>query len=373
MRNNIHLFTLWGIPIGLSYSWFLIFALVTWSLAAGLFPAAFPALPAIATLGLALVTSLLFFGSVLAHELGHAYLSLRNGIPVRAITLHIFGGVAQIGREPGAPGAEFRIAIAGPLVSLALAAIFAILARLDASIPVLGPATAWLARINLFLALFNMIPGFPLDGGRVLRAAVWKLTGDAFRATRVAAIMGQIVAFGLMAYGVFGVFTDGPSNGLWLIFIGWFLHSAASQSMAAAQLQHSLQGLTAGQVMSRDRITIPGALAIEHILKPSILSQGHRSFFVNNEDGAIRGMFTLTDVARIPRDNWRYTLAEQIMAPVDRLVTVPADADLLAALETLEEANVKQAPVVENGAIVGLLSREQIVNLFQRKRELAPA
>lgn len=370
MQSNIRLVRIWGIPIGLSFSWFLIFGLVTWSLATSMFPTALPAIPAAAYFALGLVTSLLFFASVLAHELGHAFVALRNGVPVRAITLHLLGGLAQIGREPANAGVEFRIAIAGPLVSLALAGGFALLSLAGQAAPVLVPAAMWLARINLILALFNLIPGFPLDGGRVLRAIVWKLTGNGYRATRAAAVVGQVVAFSFIGVGVFNLFTGVSGNGLWLIFIGWFLQSAASASYAQAGLQQDLAGVTAEQVMQRERVEIPGSVTVEQLAGPLALGQQQRSFFVGDAD-EIKGMLTAADIVRVPRSLWAFTRVEQIMTPIQRLVGVQAQTELLEALQQMEEAQVVQAPVLAEGRVVGLLSRDQALRFIRLRRKLA--
>lgn len=232
MEASIKLGRIKNIPIGLHWSLLLVFGLLTWSLARGYFPEEYPSLPASAHWFLAVLTSLFFFGSVLLHELGHALVALRNHIPVRQITLFIFGGVAQLEQETRSPGAEFRIAIAGPLVSLGLAGLFGGLYLLDQHIPYLAAPSYWLARINLLLALFNLIPGFPLDGGRVLRAIIWHFTGSMHRATQAASVTGQLVAFGFIGWGIYTIFTGSFFNGLWLAFIGWFLQNAAAASFA---------------------------------------------------------------------------------------------------------------------------------------------
>src|SRR3990172_7077739 len=234
MEASFKLGSVWGIPIGLHTSWFLIFILLTWSLMSGYFPEEYPQLSSVINFIMALITSSLFFGSVLAHELGHSFVALRNQIPVRGITLFIFGGVAQIGQEPRSPGAEFHIAIAGPIVSLGLAALFGGLWLLDQQVPILAAPSTWLARINFILAAFNMVPGFPLDGGRVFRAIVWKFTGDFRRATQVAATVGQFIAFAFIAFGMFTVLQGNFFNGLWLVFLGWFLEKPAGSRLPQA-------------------------------------------------------------------------------------------------------------------------------------------
>lgn len=369
MEASIKLGRLWGIPIGLHASWFVVFGLVTWSLASGYFPTEYPNLSPLEHWLLGAVTSLLFFGSVLAHELGHAFLALREQIPVRGITLFVFGGVAQIGREPRTPGAEFRIAIAGPIVSFGLSVLFGALWLLDQAIPYLAAPSLWLARINLILAVFNLIPGFPLDGGRVLRALVWKVTGSFHRATQAAAFMGQLVAFGFIGWGVLTIFTGNFFNGLWLAFIGWFLQNAAAASYAQANLQQSLRSVTVSHVMTRECPIVPVQLPLQHLVDEHVLVGGRRCFLVA-DDGRLRGMLSLRDVSAVPRENWGQTTTGEVMIPMERLAWVRPNTELLAALQTMDDANVAQVPVVEAGQIVGMLSREHVLHYIRARAEL---
>ncbi|MBM3135262.1 MAG: CBS domain-containing protein [Chloroflexi bacterium] len=369
MEASVKLGRILGIPVGLHVSWFLVFGLVTWSLAAGYFPPEYPNLPAGAYWVLGAVTSLLFFGSVMAHELGHSIVALRHQIPVRGITLFIFGGVAQIGREPQNPGAEFRIAIAGPSISLALAIGFGGLWLLDRVVPYLAAPSLWLARINLLLAAFNMIPGFPLDGGRVLRAIIWRITGSFHRATQVATFTGQLAAFGFMGVGVFMMLGGNFFNGLWLIFIGWFLQNAAASSYAQVNLQQSLRGVTVTQVMSRDCPLVSSRLPLQQLVEEKILTGGRRCFFVA-ENGQLRGMLTLSDVAKVPRADWTQITTGQVMVPWERMIRVQPNTELLAALQTMDDANVNQVPVVEGDKIAGMLSREQVLHYLRVRTEL---
>lgn len=369
MKANIRLARLWDVPIGLNHSWFLVLALVTWSLAAGFFPLAVPGLATGLYWLLGLLTSLLFFASVLAHELGHTYLAQRNGVPVRAITLFFFGGVAEITREPKSAGEEFRIAIAGPLVSVGLSAFFGAIYLLTQDNPLLATSSLWLARINLILAAFNMIPGFPLDGGRVLRALVWRLMDDGYRATRLASRIGQLVAAGFIGVGVFTALTGGLFNGLWLAFIGLFLNSAATGSRQQAEMRRVLSGITAGQLASRSTPRVLGRTPLAQLVDPFALSQGQRVFLVEDYDN-VRGMFTLSDVAQVPASSWTFTTAQEIMIPRERLSSVRLDEPVTAALELMEEQGVAQVPVVESDAIVGVLSREQVLNYVRFQTDL---
>lgn len=369
MQANIKLGRVWGIPIGLHASWFIIFALVTWSLAMGILPSAVPGQPAIVYWLLGALTAGLFFGSVLAHELGHAFLALRNDIPVRGITLFIFGGIAQIEREPRSPGVEFRVAIAGPLVSLGLALIFVGLDLVGGAIPAVAVSTDWLIHINLLLALFNLVPGFPLDGGRVLRAVVWQVTGSQHRATQVATTIGKVVAAGFMLWGGWNLLSGSLFDGLWILLIGWFLYNAAANYSQQIGIRQMLSDVQVGQAMSRGYMLVPGLYPLSRLVEERILGSGQRYFFVGRGTRP-EGLVSLSDITAIPRRHWPYLTAKQVMVPVDRLVTVRADDDLIGALETMESARVTQMPVIEDNEIVGMLSRDQVLRFIQLRTEL---
>jgi Zn-dependent protease/CBS domain-containing protein len=369
MGASIRLGRIRGIPIGLHISWFLIFVLVTWSLASGYFPQEYPKLSVAAYWILGAITSILFFGSVLAHELGHSIIALRNQVPVNGITLFIFGGVAQIGQEPPNAGAEFRIAIAGPLTSLALGAVFGLTYLLDRAIPFLAAPSIWLMRINLILALFNMIPGFPLDGGRVLRAAIWGVTGDYHRATQIASSVGQVTAFGFIGVGILTVLGDNFFNGLWLVLIGWFLQNAAANSYAQSNMQHALRGIHVAQVMSRECIHISGDTPLNSIVEDRILGTGQRCFFITGPEG-LQGMLSLRDVTEVPKDEWNSIQVSQVMVPTEKLIYVNPQTELIDALRTMVDANINQVPVIENGHLAGVLSREQILGYVRTRAEL---
>lgn len=369
MDTSLQIGKIFGIPIGLHISWFLIFGLLTWSLAGGYFPQAYPEVPALAHLLLAAVTSGLFFASVLAHELGHSLVALREKIPVRGITLFIFGGIAQIGKEPPSAGAEFRIAIAGPIVSLALAGVFGVLWFFDRAIPYLAAPSEYLMRINFILAVFNMIPGFPLDGGRVLRAIVWKITGNFKRANQVAVVSGQLVAFGFIGFGVFLILRGNFFNGLWLAFIGWFLQNAAASAYAQTHLQSALQGLRVSSVMNPQCNRISGLTPLSQLVEDHILTSGQRCFIVVDND-ITSGVITLKDVTAVPQSKWRFTTARQAMVPFDRVTYVTPQTEVLMALRMMDDANVAQLPVVENGELIGILTREQILHMLRLRAEL---
>ncbi len=369
MNASVKIGHIWGIPIGLHTSWFLVFALTTWSLGRGYFPNEYPGMSNVVNFSLGLITSLLFFGSVLGHELGHSVIALRNQIPVKGITLFIFGGVAQISQEPRSPGAEFFIAIAGPAVSLGLSGAFGGLYLLAQSIPFLAAPSLYLMRINLVLALFNLIPGFPLDGGRVLRALIWKFTRNFQRSTHIASLAGQLVAFGFIGIGIWTIINGQLFNGLWLIFIGWFLQNAAASTYAQLTLQNTLRGVKVFQVMQPACTEVPTHMPVSQLVQEYVLSGGQRCFYVT-DNGQLVGMLTLKDITNIPQAGWRDLTVGQAMLPIDRLTQVEPDTELLTALQTMDNANFAQVPVVEQGRLVGTLSREQVVHYLRVRAEL---
>jgi Zn-dependent protease len=307
---------------------------------------------------------------VLAHELGHAFVALLEKVPVRGITLFIFGGVAQISEEPRSPGAELRIAIAGPLVSLALAASFGAFGLISEGVDWLFTPSMYLARINLMLALFNLIPGFPLDGGRVLRALVWWLTQSYERATRIASASGQVVAFGFIGLGGLSILFGQLANGLWLIFIGWFLQSAASSALQQLKVQQKFSGVTVSQAMSQDCAQVHGLTTLHQLVHGWVLTNGQHCFFVTDELGQTRGMLTLQDITRVPQAQWRFTTAAQAMVPFNRLLKIDVGAELLSALRAMEAANVSQAPVVQQNRPVGLISKDQALRYLRLRTQL---
>lgn len=368
MERTITLLRLWNIPIGVHPSWFLIFGLVTWSLATGYFPAEYPQLNLQAYWALGLLTSLLFFGSVLVHELAHALVALRNGVPVRQITLFIFGGAAYISEEPTKPGVEFRIAIAGPLASFALAGAFELLFLLDNAIPLLAAPSVWLARINLILALFNLIPGFPLDGGRMLRAAIWHWTGSFQRATLIASGIGQVVALGFSAWGIFTLLTGSIFNGLWLIFIGWFLQNAIAANYAQTSTRYLLHDVRVAQAMNTGFPRVTSLTSLQTLIDTQILTSGQRVFVVTNGDG-IEGLLTINEIKDVPAAQRPLTTVGQIAVPLDRLEAVPPEMKLMDVLGRLGQAGV-YIPVMEQGRLVGLLSREDVTRLLEVRAQL---
>lgn len=369
MTASWRLTTIRGIPIGLHWSMALVFALLTISLAAAYFPDSNPDLPVVSYWVMAVIASVLFFGSILLHELGHATVAIRNELPVQGITLFIFGGLAQFGGRPKSAEAELRIAAAGPAVSFALAAFFGIVWLVSRDIAYLAAPARWLATLNLILAVFNLLPGFPLDGGRIVRALVWRATQNEQRAAQVAMVSGQVLAFGLMGIGAFLALSGNIANGVWLIFIGWFLQNAAFSEAAGTRVELTLRGTKVSQAMGPRESHIPGRLTLRQLINDYVLPTGERHFIV--EDGDIpRGIVTLRDVTQVEQDRWDWTPVREIMKPWSRLTCVAPDTELLEALRIMDDEEVRQLPVVKDGDAIGLLTREEILHYVRLRSEL---
>jgi Zn-dependent protease len=367
-KSHINLGRIMGIPVGLDYSWFLIFALITWSLATSYFPLEFKGWPTAEYWIIGAFTSVLFFVSVLLHELGHSVIAMRYKIPVRSITLFIFGGIAQIASEPPSATAEFWIAIAGPIVSFLLAGIFYGMQLVVTSLaPVLALAQ-YLAYINGVLGLFNLIPAFPLDGGRVFRAIIWGGTHDFSRATRIAATVGRGIAFLFIFWGVWQISVGNIFNGLWIAFIAWFLESAAGAQLSQQHLHDVLSGHPVSQAMSQNYALIPGELTLQELADEHILGSGKR-FFIVVQLGIPIGLLTMANMNDIPRAQWVNTTVMKAMTPVDKLHLLKSDTDLADALNEMNVEGINQLPVYYEGQVQGILTRESVVNFLRNLKE----
>jgi Zn-dependent protease/CBS domain-containing protein len=369
MRQSISLGRILGIPIGLDYSWFLIFFLLTWMLAGSYYPAEFPGWsPGLYWL-VGAVTAIMLFASVLAHELGHSIVAVRYGIPVRRITLFIFGGVAELSDEPRKAVIEFWIAVAGPFVSLFLAVSFGVLAPLFAGVETIHALLRYLAFINGALVVFNLIPGFPLDGGRIFRAFLWAVTGNFRRATLIAAYGGRLIAFLFIIGGVWLIFTGNFLNGIWMAFIGWFLDNAASAQIQYVQVRGALSGYTVANAMIQDYGAIPDYLTLQELVDSFILGNGQRSFVVKDTQGPV-GLLTVHQVKDFSRQQWPQTPVVEAMIPLERMLSVRPETPLWTALSLMDRKGVNQLPVVMDGRIIGMLSRDGIISFLGTMREL---
>jgi Zn-dependent protease len=367
-KQSIPLGKIFNIPIGLDYSWFLIFALMTWTLATSYYPAEFNTWPVAEYWIVGAVTAILMFVSVLLHELGHSVVAMHYKIPVRNITLFIFGGVAQIASEPPFALAEFWIAIAGPIVSFALAGAFGLLQIAFAGFSPLLALAKYLALINGTLGLFNLIPGFPLDGGRVFRAILWGLTHNMRKATRIAAAVGRVIAFLFILAGVWQMFSGNFVGGLWIAFIGWFLESAAHAQLQEGTIQDLLAGHTVSQAMTRNYTLISPDITLQELADEHILGAGKR-FFIVEQDGRVAGILTPHNLKEIPRQEWATTTATQKMIPASQMHQAYLGEELWEALKIMDQDGVNQVPVLEEGHISGVLSRDGVISFLRTLQE----
>ncbi|MFN2198272.1 MAG: site-2 protease family protein [Anaerolineales bacterium] len=358
-----------GIPVYLDPSWFIIFVLLTWTLAASYFPAEFKGWPVLEYWIIGAITTIFLFVSVLLHELGHSVVALRYKVPVRKITLMIFGGVAQIESEPPHALAEFWIAIAGPAVSFALAGIFGLLAPAFSGItPVLAVAK-YLAYINGVLGLFNLIPGFPLDGGRVFRAVVWGAIHDFRRATQIAANIGRLAAFTMILFGAWQIFAGNFGGGIWIAFIGWFLQSAANAQLQQQKFQDLLAEHTVSQAMSRSYTVLTPDTTFEQLMDRSVLGAGGHSFVIKDGEETI-GLLTLPQIKQVPREQWAATLVGQKMIPINQLHTAAPNELLVNVIKSMNNDESHQILVLDGDNLLGILSRASLANFLRTLQEL---
>ncbi|MBD2314288.1 site-2 protease family protein [Desertifilum sp. FACHB-1129] len=371
MNGNIRVGSLFGIPFYVNPSWFLVLGLVTLSYG-GALAAQFPALGAGLPWLLGLFAALLLFASVLAHELGHSFVALKQGINVQSITLFLFGGLASLEKESKTPGEAFWVAIAGPAVSITLSGL---LTALNIGLGLTGPIGAivsLLASINLVLALFNLIPGLPLDGGNILKSAVWKITGDPYKGTVFASRAGQIIGWIAIAFGGYSFISGGS---FWTLLIGWFLLQNAGRSAQSATIQGLLAQLKAEDAVTSDSPVISAELSLREFANDYVIGKGKwHKFLVTDEAGQLIGTLKVDDLKTISTAHWPQTPVRDLTQPIDLSETVPADQPLLEVVQRLEQQQITQVPVVrENGSVVGILEKTAIIRLLQQKAEAKPA
>ena len=375
MQPHLRLGRIAGIEIGIHYSWIFIAVLITLSLGAH-FAEVNPQWTIGVIWSAAIITGLLFFVSIVVHELGHALVASARGLPVRSITLFALGGVASIEKDAADARTEFWMGIAGPLTSVGIGAVCTGLAWVLGSGMNVTPADplmavlVWLGYINIMLAAFNMIPGFPLDGGRVLRAAVWGVTGNADRATRIAARIGEGVALLFIMFGVWQFFSGAGIGGLWIALIGWFLLDAAGAAYLHVDTLATLKGLRVRDIMADDCLRIPARTPLQIFADDYVLRTGQRCFAVE-KDGQIEGLITAADLKQIDRDRWTQVTVGAVMRPLNRLHTVTPDTTVVDALQAMGREDLNQLPVVSNGRMEGMLSRSRIVQVLQARAELS--
>jgi len=363
-----------GIPIYVDFSWILIFGAFCFLLSQQ-FAAQYKDWSSTQSWVVGILTSVLFFVSVVLHELSHSAVSQAYKIKVLSITLFVFGGLARISGEPSKAIQEFNIALAGPVASGVLACLFFLLSLLFPRYQMVSAPLQYLAWANGILAVFNLLPGFPLDGGRIFRAIVWGATKDFTRATRVAGASGKLIAYTLIVYGLASVFTKNFGN-IWFILIGLYLLNAAQMSVAQVTIRESLAGLTAADVMSQEVPTIPGNMSLEEY-SSEVLRTGRRVHIVTMGD-RLAGLMNVAALNQVPRDEWNMNSVQAVMVPRDKIIWAAPEEPLLRLLERLMAADINQMPVVkhsEDGSaqIVGIVSRDAILRVIQTRSELGAA
>jgi Zn-dependent protease/predicted transcriptional regulator len=367
-RAGLKIGRVFGIPIYVHLSWFLIFALITYSIGDE-FGAGNPQWGSRQLWSLGLLTSLLFFGSVLFHELSHSAVARYYRIPVASITLFFFGGIASITRDPERSSQEFLIAAAGPASSCLLAGGFLLLAVATPDGSMLNALGMWLGKTNLGLALFNLLPGFPLDGGRIFRSIVWGITKDYSRSTRIAARIGQAIAYAMMGFGLWLALVDhSTANGVWFLFIGWFLLTAARQSYMQVATQGALQGLRAADVMTSEMPTIPSDVSLEEYAAEASRT-GRRAHLVLS-DGRLVGLMRVEALQAVPKEEWTSTSVQAAMLSREQLPWTSPDEPILSVLERMRSANVDQLAVITGDKPVGLVTRDSIMRVVQTRSDL---
>jgi Zn-dependent protease/predicted transcriptional regulator len=365
--SGIRLGRVFGIPIYLHASWAIIFLLITYTIAKQ-FTSQHPGWSPTEHWTLGIITSILFFASVVFHELSHSIVAMRYRIPVQSITLFVFGGLARIGRDPSSAKQEFNIAIAGPLSSLFLSGCFWLVMHFFRGNEMVLAAAGWLCWINLLLALFNLVPGFPLDGGRVLRGLAWGVTGNFARATQIASTSGKMFAYFMIIVGIWQALNGSWVNGLWTAFIGWFLLTAAQESFAQVAIRNTLVGLCAADIMTHDVPTVTRDISLEEYFH-EVLRTGRRYHIVTGNDKPV-GLITLGTIRTVPRDEWLNTSVQAAMLPLDRIHYASPEEPVLGVFERMQSQDINQMPVISEGRIVGIIARDTILRAIQTRLQV---
>jgi Zn-dependent protease len=370
MNENLSLGRIFGIHVGLNWSLLVVAALIAWSLATSLLPTASPGQTSGAYWTAGFISAFVFLASLLAHELAHSVAATRRGVKVEGITLWLFGGVSRFSSDTASPGAQALITFVGPLTSLVLGAVFylAAVAVGGGAHPGLFSATlSWLGYINISLGVFNLVPAFPLDGGRLLQSLIWLRTGDRLRATRIAARIGMGFAYLLIAYGLATfIFAGSLIGGVWSVFLGWFLLSAARSEEVGGMIRQALSGMTVAQVMTPNPVQAPDGISVEDALHGYVLASRHSTFPTYDEAGRLSGLLTLTALKNVAPGARPTTLIKEIICPLDEVSTAnPADP-VTSVLGLPEGCSEGRTLIVDGGRLVGIISPSDINRLLQR-------
>ena len=372
MGRGVKLFKILGVQISLDYTWFIVFGLVAWSLAQGYFPLIIPGLGTFTYILMGVISAALLFACVLIHELSHSYTSNKLGLDIKEITLFIFGGVAKLTKEPDDPITELKIAVAGPAASIVLAAIFWVLMQIANAFsiyPVLSAIFEYLAMINMVLVIFNMIPGFPLDGGRVLRALWWKKTGDLQKSTQIASRVGKGFAALLIGFGFFQIFMGNFIGGLWMIFIGMFLQQTADSSYRQLLVKKTLERIKVGDAMTRNVVTITEDYTLTTVIEKYFFGYHFVGFPVSS-DGRITGMLTLNNVRLVPKEKWDTTLVRDVINKISPDAILSPEDNAMDALSRMIDLDTGRVLVMDGDKLIGIITRRDIMKLMEFKTDL---
>ena len=370
MTRSFRIARIYGINIEIDYTWFIVFFLLAYLLSRSNGPLTrdLPHLAMGARWLLAALTTLLFFASVLFHELSHSIVALRNGLGITGITLFIFGGVSKMSEEPRSPGVELKMAVAGPAASFVLAVAFYLLALVSPG-QVLGTVCLWLAFVNAMLGAFNLLPGFPLDGGRVLRAALWSWLNSLGEATRIASAFGQGLGTLMIVLGVFLFAADRGINGLWLAFIGWFLIQAAQSSYQQVVVRQLLAGVRVGDIMTGEVDGVPAEATLEEVIHEHVMTRSHPAYPVFDGDRLL-GLISLQDIRHVPREQRYHVTAGEVVPPLSEAQTIAPEVGVWEALGKMVTGNQGRLLVLDNGHMVGIISRSDILRVMRTRMEL---
>ena len=355
-----------GIPIYLDYSWFIIFFLLVWTIGFSLMPAAYPGLSQFDYLLIGVVTAILFFGSLLLHELAHSIVAKRNGMTIRRITLFLLGGVSDLEEEPKDASVELRMAAAGPLTSLAISVVFFLIWLISGIAGLSGIIQApifYLSLVNLLMALFNFIPAFPMDGGRILRAILWRRNGDIVRSTEIASNIGGVFAMVIMAFGIFSMFFIDFLSGVWALLIGWFISSSSSASLQQTRAQEDLRGVRAADVMTRNVDAVPPDMTLAS-LSDECTRTKHTGFPVIS-NGKIIGCVTMGDLRRFSKDRWPTTRVDQAMTTSDKLAMANQEDPATDVMTMMQRRNVGRVFVTDGGTLTGIITRSDMLKAIE--------
>jgi Zn-dependent protease/CBS domain-containing protein len=370
MNENLSLGRIFGIHVGLNWSLLVVAALIAWSLATSLLPSASPGQASGAYWTAGLVSAFVFLASLLAHELAHSVVAMRRGVKVEGITLWLFGGVSRFSSDTASPGAQALITFVGPLTSLVLGVLFylvAVVAGGGAHPGLLSATLAWLGYINISLGVFNLVPAFPLDGGRLLQSLIWLRTGDRLRATRIAARIGMLFAYLLIAYGLATfIFAGSLIGGVWSVFLGWFLLSAARSEETGGLIRQALSGMTVAQVMTPNPVQAPDDISVEDALHGYILASRHSTFPTHDAAGRLSGLLTLTALKNVAPAARPTTLIKEIICPLDKVSTAGSADPITNLLAVSDGCSEGRTLVVDGGRLVGIISPSDINRLLQK-------